>query len=79
MVWTNRRHQVPGQAPVTDALGKKVSKVALPSFDGCTPYPAKPLEALQSNIRIFPLAKGTDQQQHRRPVNPAPPKTHRWR
>ena len=33
----------------------------------------------QGNSGISPLTKGTDQQQHRRPVNPAAPKTHRWR
>ena len=68
-----------GQTPISKALGKKCSEVVLPTVDGGTPYPAKALELLQGMVWIASLAKGGDDEQDRRPVNPAVPKSNRWR
>jgi len=60
MVGRNRRDQVSGQTPIRKALGKKGSKVVLPTVDGGTPYPTKALELFQGMLRIASLPKGSD-------------------
>ena len=68
-----------GQAPIIEALGKKFSKVVLPTVDGGPPYPTKAFELFQGMVRIACWAKGGDDKQNRRPVNTALPKSNRWR
>ena len=79
LVRANGRYQVSGQTPIVDRVREKLKKISLPTLDCGAPYPAKPLESLKCNVRILSLPKGADQQHHRRPVDPAAPKTNRWR
>jgi hypothetical protein len=60
MLATNRWDDVSGQASISEALGKKGSKIVLPAVDGRTPYPAKALELFQGMLRIASLSKGRD-------------------
>jgi hypothetical protein len=60
MLATNRWDDVSGQTPIRKAVGKKGSKVVLPTVDGRTPYPAKALELFQGMLRIASLSKGSD-------------------
>jgi hypothetical protein len=79
LVSANGRDQVSGQTPIVDRVREKLKKVPLPTLNCGAPYPAKSLEPLKRNVRILSLPKGADQQHHRRPVDPATPKPHRWR
>jgi hypothetical protein len=79
MAEMNRWDQVSGQTPVADGLGKQFTKVMLPTVDGGPPYTEKAFELLQGMVRISSLAKGGDDKQDRRPVNPPLPKPNRWR
>jgi hypothetical protein len=60
MLGKNRWDDVSGQTSIRKALGKKGSKVVLPTVDGRTPYPTKALELFQGMLRIASLAKGSD-------------------
>lgn len=79
LVGADGRHQVAAQAPVVGAVGEKLFKVMQPALDGSAPYTAKALEPLKGDVRILSLPKSTDQQHHRRPVDPALPEPQRWR
>ena len=66
------------QTPVADALGKDITEVLLPTVDGGSPHAAQGLESLKGKDWV-PLAQSTNQQQHRRPVDPSAPEPNRRR
>lgn len=79
LILGHRRHQPARQSPPRLAAWKYLSKVAQPTGQCWTRYAKKRLEFLNRIAMIPTLAQRRDHQQHRRPINTAPPKQYRWR
>lgn len=75
----HRRHQPSRQSSPRLAAWKYLPKVAQPTSQCRTRYAKKRLELLNRVALIPTLAQRRDHQQHRRPINTAPPKQYRWR
>ena len=75
----HRRHQPPRQSPPRLATGKNLPEVAKPTGQCRTRHTKKRPELLSRITMITALAQRRHHQQHRRPINTAPPKQYRWR
>ena len=75
----HRRHQPPRQSLPRLAAGENLPEVAKPTGQCRTRHPKKRPELLSRITMITALAQRRHHQQHRRPINTAPPKQYRWR
>ena len=79
LILGHRRHQSSRQSPPRLAAWKYLPKVAKPTGQCRARYSKKRLQPLNRIAPIPALAQRRDHQQHRRPINTAPPKQYRWR
>jgi len=79
LMFGHRRHQPPRQSPPRLTARKHIPEVVQPTGQCRTRHPKKRLELLNRITPIPALAQRRDHQQHRRPINTAPPKQYRWR
>jgi hypothetical protein len=75
----HRRHKPSRQSPPRLAAWKYLPKVGQPTSQCRARHTKKRLELLNRIALIPALAERRDHQQHRRPINTAPPKQYRWR
>ncbi len=75
----HRRHQPSRQSPPRLSAWKYLPEEAQPTGQCRARHTKKRLQLLNRIALITALAKRRDHQQHRRPINTAPPKQYRWR
>lgn len=75
----HRRHQPSRQFPPRLAAWKYLPEVVQPTCQCRARYAKKRLQPLNRIALIPALAQRRDHQQHRCPINTAPPKQYRWR
>ena len=79
LILDHRRHQPSRQSPPRLTVWKYLPKITKPTGQCRARHTKKRLELLNRITPIPALAQRRDHQQHRRPINTAPPKQYRWR
>jgi len=79
LILGHRRHQPSRQSPPGLTAWKHLPEVAQPTGQCRARHTKKRLQLLNRIALIPALAQRRDHQQHRCPINTAPPKQYRWR